>query len=231
MDVISIMCAQSAEDYFEKIESLAEDGNAAAQCGLGTMYINGTFVDKDEDKAMEWFLRASGQGSAEAASKLGIAYYCGIGTEIDYGEAFRWFSLASDRGHGPSDIYLAWMYANGQGTQRNAAGAMFHLFRALEAADSGDVSTQTHLGHIYMMENDVFGRDVEKASCYLTLAALQEDPDAQYSLGTLYADGSWERHSIHKARMWLGRAVSNGCKEAEHALATLGHGTPAKPRL
>lgn len=92
------MCAQSAEDYFEKIESLAEDGNAAAQCGLGTMYINGTFVDKDEDKAMEWFLRASGQGSAEAASKLGIAYYCGIGTEIDYGEAFRWFSLASDRG-------------------------------------------------------------------------------------------------------------------------------------
>ena len=55
MDVISIMCAQSAEDYFEKIESLAEDGNAAAQCGLGTMYINGTFVDKDEDKAMEWF--------------------------------------------------------------------------------------------------------------------------------------------------------------------------------
>lgn len=48
------MCAQSAEDYFEKIESLAEDGNAAAQCGLGTMYINGTFVDKDEDKAMEW---------------------------------------------------------------------------------------------------------------------------------------------------------------------------------
>ena len=27
MDVISIMCAQSAEDYFEKIESLAEDGN------------------------------------------------------------------------------------------------------------------------------------------------------------------------------------------------------------
>ncbi len=215
------MRTAQAEDYVNEILAMADGGNHDAQCSIGIMYLNGISVDRDEKKGIEWLKTAAEHGSAEAASKLGIAHYCGIGTPVDYAEALKWFCTASDIGHGPSDVYLVWMYARGQGTSRNAAEALNHYFRAIACADAGDAATQGHLGRVYMMDDNVFGKDPVKSAHYLRLAALQDDADSQYSLGLMYADGFGVERSVPKARMWLGRSLANGKTEASEALEKL----------
>jgi len=44
------------------LKTLAENGHAEAQCELGQFYQYGFGVERDEDKAIEWFSKAADQG-------------------------------------------------------------------------------------------------------------------------------------------------------------------------
>ena len=54
-------------------EKAAEKGNAAAQVALGLMYLSGQGVDRDTDKAAEWFGKAAEQGQRARAVQSGAA--------------------------------------------------------------------------------------------------------------------------------------------------------------
>jgi len=56
-------------------------GNANAQYNLGVCYNNGIGAEKDEQKAVEWYKKASKQGFANAQYNLGYCYKKGIGLE------------------------------------------------------------------------------------------------------------------------------------------------------
>src|SRR5689334_23216809 len=42
----------------EAIRKAAENGDATAQCGLGSCYLNGDGVPKDQAEAVKWFRKA-----------------------------------------------------------------------------------------------------------------------------------------------------------------------------
>src|SRR4029077_13717515 len=58
---------------------LAQQGNAAAERGLGILYENGFAVPKDSGQAVEWYRKAAAQGDADAEYRLGERYLDGSG--------------------------------------------------------------------------------------------------------------------------------------------------------
>ena len=92
--------ALKEQDYIfamEEFTRLADkEENAEARYYIGRMYEQGTGVQQDELKALEFYQQAADQGSASAALKVGNAYYNGKGKEKDYKEAFKWYKKAAD---------------------------------------------------------------------------------------------------------------------------------------
>ncbi|QMU59736.1 MAG: sel1 repeat family protein [Boseongicola sp.] len=112
----------------------ARSGNADAEELIGVMYALGLGVEKDPERAFEWYLRSSLKGHPGAQSGLGWYYELGIGMPApDMVRAYLWYALSSiggdpdavdsleeiqkrmtkeeiDRAHVLVNDYKPWMY-------------------------------------------------------------------------------------------------------------------------
>lgn len=96
------MDAYSKGNYavaLEKFQPLAKDGNVQAQFNLGVMYRQGQGVAQDDEKAVEWWIKAAEQGHSEAQDNLGLRYARGQGTPQNWVQAYKWFSIAAAMGN------------------------------------------------------------------------------------------------------------------------------------
>ena len=75
---------------FNKLKTLAEQGDVSAQYQLGMRYKDGIGVTKDDKLAAAAFLAAAEQGHATAQSRLGDMYMHGHGVVQDGAEASYW---------------------------------------------------------------------------------------------------------------------------------------------
>lgn len=73
---------------------LADDGNAAAQFGLGLIYKRGNdgAVSADQKRAYSFFEQAGAQGHVRALFQLGVAHERGLGTAKDMKKPFSFIS-------------------------------------------------------------------------------------------------------------------------------------------
>ena len=85
---------------------LADDGNSAAQFGIGNMYDRGRGVSQDYAEARKWYRKAAAQGNALAQTALGFMYFLGKGVPQDYAEAIKWYHNAAEQGDGPAQRTL-----------------------------------------------------------------------------------------------------------------------------
>ena len=95
------MAAYDKGDYATAIRlwsPLADDGMAAAQCNLGTLYQFGRAATQDYAEAIRWYRRAAHQGFAPAQHNLGVMYHNGEGVIQDFIRAYMWWSLAASQG-------------------------------------------------------------------------------------------------------------------------------------
>ncbi len=76
---------------------LADQGNAIAQVGLGSMYERGDGVPQDFVAAVTWYRKAADQGYPIAQRSLGLMYDLGRGVPQDYVQAHKWYNLAASR--------------------------------------------------------------------------------------------------------------------------------------
>jgi TPR repeat protein len=76
------------------MQAAAESGMGLAQHGLGFMYMQGECVEKDGQKALEWFTRAAEQGLQGAMTTIGMMYREGDVLERDEEKAKAWFRKA-----------------------------------------------------------------------------------------------------------------------------------------
>ena len=90
-------------------QPLAEQGNADAQVGLGSLYLGGYGVARDEAAAMTWFRKAAEQGSPNGQFSLGSLYY----GRKEYASAASWYRRASEQGNALAQLRLARLYAEG----------------------------------------------------------------------------------------------------------------------
>ena len=92
---------------------------------LGTRYLNGDIVDKDERKAVELFEKAANKNSDIGMAKLAACYKKGVGVAQDNAKAFSLYERAADMGNTDAMIALSDMYAEGDGTDKNISKAMY----------------------------------------------------------------------------------------------------------
>src|SRR5512140_1921164 len=78
--------AYHQQDYAKALalwKPLAEQGDAAAQYQLGTLYAEGKGVEQSDTTAASWFARAANQGNAAAQYNLAVSYAEGLGVPKD----------------------------------------------------------------------------------------------------------------------------------------------------
>ena len=99
-----------AGDYTAAYEALwpaARSGNAEAEELIGVLYALGLGVAPDDERAFEWYLRASMKGHPGAQSGVGWYYEVGRGMPApDLVRAYMWYTLSAIGGDPDAAISL-----------------------------------------------------------------------------------------------------------------------------
>ncbi|MEY1555873.1 tetratricopeptide repeat protein [Yoonia sp. R2331] len=91
-----LMEAGAFEEAREMFELYARSGNADAEELIGVMYAMGLGVQRDDERAFDWYLRASLKGHPGAQSGLGWYYEVGRGLPApDMVRAYLWYALSA----------------------------------------------------------------------------------------------------------------------------------------
>ncbi|MGM9638687.1 MAG: tetratricopeptide repeat protein [Butyricicoccaceae bacterium] len=123
----------------------AKIGEASAQDILGTLYLVGEKVEKNERKACYWIKKAAEQGVATSQVNYGVAVQQGLGgIESDYAEAIAWFLKAAKQNEDTAQYNLGLAYSTGKGVPRDPeeANKWFKL-----AAENGNIMAKMILAN------------------------------------------------------------------------------------
>ncbi|MEJ6398565.1 tetratricopeptide repeat protein [Yoonia sp. 208BN28-4] len=91
-----LMEAGEFEAARDLLQIYARSGNAEAEELIGVMYGLGLGVERDDERAFDWYLRASLKGHAGAQSGLGWYYEVGRGIPApDMVRAYLWYALSA----------------------------------------------------------------------------------------------------------------------------------------
>lgn len=162
-----------------KLKRSAKAGNCESSFEVGACYLNGISVDKDIDKAVEFFKLAAEQGSPGAAMALGDMLECGYingnNEKIsDFDTAFVLFKGAADGGLAAGFYRMGIMYMAGRGVPQNMKKA-FSLVS--EAASKGLDQAHMTLFHMYKGGCGI-EPDNDKAMEFLNIAAEKGNAEA-----------------------------------------------------
>ena len=211
-------CNTAMKGWFELCRKFAEQGNAAAQDGLGDCYYCGEGVDKDMAKAVEWYRKAAEQGYAPAQNNLGDCYFFGFGVDEDEAKAAEWHRKAAEQGYAPAQYDLGNCYDDGLGVDEDEVKAAEWYRRA---AEQGYAYAQDRLGDCYYNGEGV-AQDYAKAVEWYRKAAEQGNAKAQNNLGDMYYDGKGVAQDYAKAVEWYRKAAAQGNVYAREVLQRFG---------
>lgn len=136
LPLINLLFAMSViaacDQPLEKLENLAEQGDAQAQVELGDLYNNGGEVPRNRVEAVKWYRLAAEQRDPIGQQRLGDMYEFGLGVLADDAEAFKWMKLAAEQGNEKAQVSLGGYYARGDGVKQDLT--MSYVWWAIAAA-------------------------------------------------------------------------------------------------
>lgn len=196
----------------------AANGRIEAQFDLGRAYDQGLYgLNKDEEEAFRWFLKAAKKGHIKAENDIGVAYARGAGVEKNMMEAVKWWKLSALSGNEVAQSNLAYMYSKGEIGEKNLAEAVkWWKLSADQAYDPAMLS----LGNCYYFGNGV-EQDYVRAVEYYERAAKLDNDDAQVNLAECYRDGEGVEQNIEKCIDILKSAIDNNSTRAMVELAEI----------
>lgn len=148
--------------------------NPKAWNTLGIMYNNGYGVEKDERKAVEWYMKAAMNGYAVSQYNLACQYEKGRGVERDYARAMFWYEKAAEQNDSSAELNIGYLYSEGIGVPRDMQKALYWYRRA---AAHGDTDAMTNIAHMYYQGTGL-KRDINRAMQYYIMAAEKDHPRA-----------------------------------------------------
>lgn len=119
------------EKAFELSERAAKAGYIRAYTNLGILYMNGYFVERNEDRAMKYFLKAMEGGDMKAPRHLGIYYR----NKKDVEKAFEYFRIGAEKGDITSLYYLGEAYEKGTGVRKDIEKAIEYYKKSAARGD------------------------------------------------------------------------------------------------
>jgi TPR repeat protein len=98
---------------FQEMMLLAKEGDPEAQYKIGSFYLQGELVVKDNAEGVKWIRKAAEQGHREAQSSLAGQYFGTQPIETDSKESPKWYYIAAMQGDSNAASLLGYMYYNG----------------------------------------------------------------------------------------------------------------------
>lgn len=117
-------------DYFRRMLSRAERGEAAAMYKTGLLLFHGSGCVVDRPSAFRWYHRAAELGNVSAMNDLAYCLINGFGIPANPEEGFSWALRAAEKGHSPSQVMVGECYMSGTGTKADGEKALLWLRRA-----------------------------------------------------------------------------------------------------
>lgn len=130
--------AQSDGEAVHYYRLAAEAGHPGAQTRLGLYNKYGSDnadLERNDEKALEWFEAAALQRYAEAQYQLALMYREGRGVTASPSESRRWLLLAANKRHVPSLLTLSEIYFDGLGVEPDPAKGWMYLTLANNHVD------------------------------------------------------------------------------------------------
>ena len=171
------------------------------------------------------------KGRLWAQAELGMNYFVGQnGVEINAKECMKWIEIAAEQYHPMALWCLSTIYSRGEFVQQNKSNSIALMN---DAADWGNEMAQYTMGVGHFQGQSGFGKNLEAAAHYLTLAYNNEGsslmlsgniPDsvggvaAVLGLLHLHGEGGFEKSNV-LAKHYLDEAANKGCKMAFFPLA------------
>jgi TPR repeat protein len=121
---------QRGKQAVEMLEPAAQQDDLEALLFLGSMFLYGTGVQSDVQRARGYFERAARYGHRDALFNLGAMYDKAIGVPRDPQAAIRWFTRAADQRDPVAQLNLAIFHLKGDGVPKDQALAEQWLRRA-----------------------------------------------------------------------------------------------------
>jgi hypothetical protein len=232
---------QSAKRFDEAVVKFraARDGeDAQAMAALGALLMQGDGVDQDMALAVEWLLQAAEKNHAEAQWRLGLAYARGDGVIKNTAEAARLLQLSVAQAN--SDAQFHWAQCLEQ--QSNHAEVRAQALSLYEAAaHQGHMLAQLHLAYSLRADEVIHTPEHEarvvpaprkssrrssaphlvRSLNFFRMAAEQGNPEAQFELGQMHAQGLGITQQFEAAADWYLLAAKQGHAKAQFHLGFL----------
>ena len=152
--------AEPTVECIEEFESLVDEGSLQSMFYLGVAYRDGQGVETEEEKAVEYFVRASDLGFAIAGYNLGLLYF----DQKKYRKSFETLSAWEDANYAPTLCRLASFYQNGYGVEKQIDKAKLLFERSSKL---GNIWAKRRLAQIYMTGKFGVFRTVQGVALYL----------------------------------------------------------------
>lgn len=160
------------------------------------------YVNKDYQKAFEYYTKAIQLGSSTSMVNLGFLYKKGLGVSQDYSKAIEYFTKATQSGR-DGYMALALMYEEGKGVIQNYTKAI-ELYTI--AINQGDTEAMADLADLYI--NGI--KDIDKGIELYTQAIQLGNIKSMNNMGIFYRDGNYVSQDHSKSIELLTKAIQYG---------------------
>ena len=169
---------ETRDQAAERLERLAEQGDAHAQFVMGQLCRDGPLLIPDSQKAKRWFTLAAERGMPEAQYALGKLLLSEAPEVHDPEEGLRWLRRAAQEGSTYAAYRLGKEYLTGKHTPKSGENAVHWFYLS---AKRGNPFAQYMLGKLYL-EGKCVPRDQEQAVQWFWRSAAQGNRYAQFFL-------------------------------------------------
>ena len=136
-----------------KIMTKLFDNDRRAREKVASMYIDGVYVEQDNDKAFEIYKSLVEDGEDTTGYDnymLGLCFKDGYGTNIDLNKAFELIKKGAELGWERAYFWLGYMYFHEEGTEANDKEAEKWLLEAIKYENENTMMAEYILGVIYL---------------------------------------------------------------------------------
>ena len=166
------------DQWVERLEQMAEQGDAHAQFAMGQFCRDGSLLIPDSQKAKRWFTLAAERGMPEAQYALGKLLLSEAPEVHDPEEGLRWLRRAAQEGSTYAAYRLGKEYLTGKHTPKSGENAVHWFYLS---AKRGNPFAQYMLGKLYL-EGKAVPHDQEQAMTWFQRSATQGNRYAQFFL-------------------------------------------------
>lgn len=200
------------------LEARAEAGKHQSEFELGSLYLYGLGVQKDEAKAAKLFRAAADQGNKDAKRALGYLYWTGTGVTRDPLTAEGYLKEAAAENIASAQLLLGILYSSGDGKLEKSEDKAVALFQ--QAANQGLPGAMDKLAECLEKGSGV-QQNPTKALEWYQRAADRGLWSSQQKLGEMYEQGRGVTKDLTKAAEYYQKVADQEIKQGKDALERL----------